>query len=293
MFEQTLKINVSEWVERAKADPVAYLQRQATEVTLNVIAMTAIPGKSLVLKGGILMGLVYDSPRHTTDIDLSSEFDAESKTDERIRSMFDNAFPRALANLGYADLVMKIHSIKKQPNKRISKFEEADFPALKLKISFAKRGTKQEVAMKAGKATSIVDVDISFNEPLQQIQILELTGGQELLAYSQTDLLAEKYRAMLQQVTRNRNRRQDVYDIHLIIERMQIDESTQTAILKALFIKCRSRRIEPAKDSLDNPEVKKRSAAEWDTMELEIGDVPEFENCFRLVREFYWDLPWE
>ena len=85
-------------------------------------------------------------------------------------------------------------------------FPDAKFPALKLKIASAKRGTAQERALQNGKAPVVIDADISFNEPMLQIQVLELTGGQELFAYGLVDLIAEKYRAILQQVPRNRYR---------------------------------------------------------------------------------------
>ena len=117
-----------------------------------------------------------------------------------------------------------------------------------MKVGFAKRGSNQHEAMLAGKAANIFDVDISFNESLQHTQILGLTDGQELLAYSLIDLIAEKYRAMLQQVERNRSRRQDVYDLKLLIERDEIDAKMRAQILESFFIKCRSRHIEPKKN---------------------------------------------
>ena len=146
--------------------------------------------------------------------------------------------------------------------------------------------------MLAGKATNILDVDISFNEPLQHTQILGLTDGEKLLAYSLIDLIAEKYRAMLQQVERNRSRRQDVYDLKLLIERDEIDAEMKEQILESYLIKCRSRHIEPEKTSLESTEIKKRSAAEWDTMKLEVGDLPDFEESYQQVANFYKSLPW-
>ena len=71
---------------------------------------------------------------------------------------------------------------------------------MKFKIVSAQRNTRQEKALHEGKVLGLIALDISFNEPLQQIQILKLTGGQELRAYSLADLNAEKIRAMLQQV---------------------------------------------------------------------------------------------
>ena len=123
--------------------------------------------------------------------------------------------------------------------------------------------------------------------------MLSLTGGEELRAYSLVDLIAEKYRAMLQQVVRNRSRRQDVYDLHLLIDDDAIEGERRAQILDAFLEKSRSRHIEPTQDSLDDPEVKRRSGAEWNTLELEIGNVPDFETCFARVRDFYQKLPWE
>lgn len=289
MSEPHLEINVAGWVERAKADPIAYRQRQTVEVTLNAIAMTAALNEKLFLKGGILMGLAYDSPRQTADVDLTTLFRAGPEIDAQIAELMNAAFPRAAARLGYVDLIAKVHSIKRMP-KRI--FEDAEFPALKIKVAFAVRGTKQEKALEEGLAPGVIDVDISFNEPLRQLQILELTGGQELQAYSLVDLMAEKYRAMLQQKERDRNRRQDVYDLNRLIESEKIDDGSRAQLLDAFIEKCRPRYIEPTAQSLDDPEIKTRSGKEWETIELEVGEIPKFEDCYSNVSEFYRSLPW-
>ena len=291
MSETVLQIDVAGWVERAKDDPVAYRQRQAAEITLNAIAITAPLNEKLYLKGGILMGLAYDSPRQTADIDLTADLIVSADVDNTIRDLLDNAFPRAAAALGYVDLIVRTNSIRRQP--RPGNFETAEFPALKLKVGYAVRGSRQERALLDGKAADVIDLDISFNEPTSAIQILNLTGGEALRAYSLVDLIAEKYRAMLQQVVRNRNRRQDVYDLHLLIQGDVLDEAARLKTLNAFLEKCRSRHIEPTRESLDDPEVKRRSGTEWETLELELGDVPDFEVCFARVKEFYRDLPWE
>ena len=283
-------VDVAGWVERVKADPVAYAQRRAAEITLNAIAMTPPLNAKLYLKGGVLMGLAYDSPRQTSDIDLTTSFDVAADIDITIRDLLDGAFPRAAAALGYADLVLKFNSIKKQP--RPNEFETASFPALTVRVGFAKRGSKQEDLLKQRKAVDVIDVDISFHEPTRAIEVLNLTGGEKLLAYGLVDLMAEKYRAMLQQVSRNRNRRQDVYDLHMLIASSVIDAEMQADILAVFLDKCRARHIDPTHASLDDPEVKRRSGVDWDTLKLELGAVPEFERCYERVRVFYHALPW-
>ncbi len=290
MSDQSLEIDVAAWVERARQDPVAWRERQATEITLNAIAMAAPLNQKLYLKGGVLMGLAYNSPRQTADIDLTADIPMSADLDKTIRQLLDSTFPRAAAALGYADLVVKINSVRRQP--KASHFETAEFPALQFKIGYAERGSSQERALLDGKAADVIEVDISFNEPTNSIQVLRLTGGEALRAYSLVDLIAEKYRAMLQQVTRNRYRRQDVYDLNLLIDDPEIDERCRIQMLQVFLEKSRSRHIEPSIDSLDEPEVKRRSSAEWDSLKLEIGDIPDFESCFNRVREFYRGLPW-
>ena len=243
----------------------------------------------MFLKGGILMGLAYDSPRQTTDIDLTTALAVESGVGNKVQELLDSEFPRAAAALGYADLIVKIHSVRHQPK---AIFPKANFPALKLKIASAKRGTAQEMALQEGKTPVVIDADISFNELLLQIQVLELTGGQELFAYGLVDLIAEKYRAILQQVPRNRYRRQDVYDLDRLIVRNEIDDALQAQILTALVVKCKARQLKPTHASLDDPEIKERAGAGWRSMELELGEVPDFEVCFTRVSEFYRNLPW-
>lgn len=139
----------------------------------------------------------------------------------------------------------------------------------------------------------MIDVDISFNDPLNHVQVLQLTGGKELHAYGLVDLVAEKYRALLQQVPRNRYRRQDVYDLDVLIPDILADGIAPGDILDALHEKCSVRDLEPNHQSLDNVEVKDRAGRDWNTMGLEFADLPEFEGCYERVATFYRSLPWD
>lgn len=289
MSEPALEINVAGWVDKARADPTTFRQRQAVEITLNAIAETAPLNEKLYLKGGILMGLAYGSPRQTADIDLTAAFDPDADVDEKLAGLLDSALPRAAARLGYTDLVLKIHSIKKQPKKI---FQTADAPALKMKVAFAVRNTAEVDDLRAGKVPRLIEIDISFNEVLKHFQVLELTGGSELRAYSLSELVAEKYRSVLQQKERNRNRRQDTYDLAMLLREHEYDDALRMEILSTFVEKCRSRKIEPTIDSLDDEEVRRRSSIDWDTLRLELGQVPDFEGCYTLVRDFYRALPW-
>lgn len=87
---------------------------------------------------------------------------------------------------------------------------------------------------------------------------MELTDNATLLAYSLNDLIAEKYRAILEQVERNRERRQDVFDLGILIRKPGLKPAE---IVNSLISKCEFREISPKFDSISNPEIKERSGA--------------------------------
>lgn len=105
--------------------------------------------------------------------------------------------------------------------------------------------------------------------------------------------MAEKYRALLQQIPRNRYRRQDVYDLDMLLPGVLADGIAPADILEALLKKCSACRLEPNHWSLDNTEIKNRAGRDWNTMELEIDDLPEFEDSYERVAAFYRSLPWD
>ena len=290
MSERPHPVDVAAWGRarrarscRASATPSSgdHPQRHRHDGPLNT---------ELFLKGGILLGLAYGNPRQTTDIDLTAGFAADGDIHDRIGTLLNSAFPRAAASLGYADLVLRIQSAKGRPNHI---FPDAEFPALKLRIAYARRGTNEERALNKGSASSVIDVDISFNEPLNHVQVLQQTGGQELYAYGLIDLVAEKFRALLQQIPCNRYRRQDVYDLDVPIRDVPVDGVAAGDTLLALKEKCSARRLTPNRRSLDDSEVRLRAARDWNTMELEIDELPEFEDCYERVAAFYRSLPWD
>src|SRR5690606_24880128 len=90
-----------------------------------------------------------------------------------------------------------------------------------------------------GKAVNIVNIDYSFNEQSFHKEIIKIDGA-EFEAYSIIELVAEKIRAILQQKTRNRNREQDIYDLHFIltnINRFGFSKEEKGLILDTLFKK--------------------------------------------------------
>lgn len=286
-----LNVDLAAWVNEARADPVKFRARQVTEILLHAVGLSPILRASLVLKGGTLMSLAFGSPRTTQDVDFTAAADPDDLPDH-LRDALDTALRRATAELGYVDLLCRVQSFKYQP--RRDGFEECQAPALQVTIGSALRGTGEVARLERGAAPQVLGVDISFKEPLLDAQELRLDElAVSLQAYSHAEVIAEKLRALLQQPLRNRGRRQDVYDIAYLLER--IEDIELPAMVHAFLIeKCRARGFEPTHDMIDDPAVAERASREWATLadELPRGTLPAFEERFAVVRAFYRSLPW-
>jgi len=285
-------VDIKAWIDRARRDPLAYVERQATEIVL--CAIGSIPGyeSRFFLKGGILMAVVYESPRGTADMDFTIDLRAEPGIAGKLREELDRALPRVAASLGYPDLVLRMQTIREQPRPFGS--AGVSYLALQMKIAYARRGTRVEESLARGQGPHVIDLEVSFNEPIHAIQIVRLgEEGPLISAYGLTDLIAEKFRALLQQVSRNRYRRQDIYDIAHLVERFALDESELVAILGSFHEKCAARGIEPTVESISNPQLIERARSEWNTLIQEIGELPDFDVCFAKVEALYRALPWE
>ena len=209
-----------------------------------------------------------------------------------MQEALNNAFPSTAAQLGYPDIICKIQTIKFFPKgDGFSKFKA---PAFKITAGYARKGSPQEKKVKEGKCSKVLHVDVSFKEPIGGIQILRLgNNGSEIAAYSLKDIIAEKYRSLLQQEDRKRYRRQDVYDLNMLISQFSFDTEELKEIQALLLEKSHARDILPNINSLQEEEIIKRAKSEWETLSLEIGKLPNFDDCFVKVNAFYRDLPWE
>lgn len=287
------RISLEKWVEQARADSATHLSRQATEIILNAISMTPSFGGHLFLKGGLLMSIRYGSPRTTTDVDFTCDLEPKHDIVEQFKNEVNSLLPSASARLGYTNIKLNVQSLKQRPREFGSRPQS--FPALDVKIGYARTGSIEEERLKAGGAYTTISMDISFSEPKCNKEILFFTESDNIiLAYSIIDLIAEKFRAQLQQVSRGREqpRRQDIYDIARLTDTHSFSDDQKTALLAALKEKCGARNLFPDVNSLSNPDVKRLAGLEWSTIKQEVGELPAFETCFAKADKLYRSLPW-
>ena len=244
----------------------------------------------MIMKGGILLALGYDSSRYTKDIDFSTatklgKFDLESFLDQ-----FRAGLIEAVEQLDYG-LDCRVQIYRQKPPR-----SDATFPTIRINVGYAyKNNTSAHKRLLNNNSTQIVQIDYSLNEPEGEPEVLEVEDGLVIRIYSFHDLVAEKFRALLQQEVRNRFRRQDIYDLNLLLHSHPLsgDLQTKERVLSSLRTRASARELQVNKESLNNPEIKRRSERDYETLSSEIEEqLPDFQEVFGRVRTYYESLPW-
>jgi len=239
------------------------------------------------------MAVRYKSSRYTEDVDFSTSEKYSDIDDKEFKIEIESALSIACDEIPY-NIVCQLQTFKSQPKDA----KNASFPSLKLTIGYCNR--KDESSMRRlerGEAVKVVSVDYSFNEDTHELDELYISDDDHLGVYSYNEVIAEKLRSILQQKSRKRNRRQDVYDIYyLLTDCAEPSEEEGFSILRILKEKSKGRLEEGEVNrmAMRDPEIVERSKKEYEFMEEEVeGDLPEFYVAFEKVKNFYESLPWE
>ena len=282
------KFNIKEWVE---ADPDQAAFRQAVHTVLTAISGTPFLQTSMIMKGGVLLALGYNSSRYTQDIDFSTAVRLPEFNQKKFKSRLDAGLLFAAESLGYG-LDCRIQGIVQKPAQ-----EDASFPTIQTKVGYAYKSKPAEHRrLLAGQATKVIKLDYSLNEPVGHVEFYELEDGNEIRTYSLIELIAEKFRALLQQQVRNRMRGQDVYDLyHLFTMHPELvaEDETKNKILERLIEKSAIRNLSISVESLANADIRRRTEEDYKKRysEMEEG-LPPFDTLYKRVEEYYRSLPW-
>lgn len=283
------EVKIAQWVRSADSDESKEF-RAAVHTILSAISAEKELKANMVLKGGILLAIRYQSHRFTKDIDLSTAQTLKDIQPQNIATALERSLVNMVETLDYG-LDCRVQAYKVQPANQ----PDATYPSIKFTIGYAYKGTPKHRRLMNLLSPSVISIDYSLNESTPNIDNFELAQGEELLVYSLTDLIAEKFRSLLQQEERNRYRRQDIFDLCILLQCIDtVDSVEKKKILDSLLEKSSARGIEPAADSFENEELKRRAKQYYSTIADEIeGDLPDFEESFEYVGNFYKSLPWE
>jgi predicted nucleotidyltransferase component of viral defense system len=286
-IEKIEELDLPAWVRAAPSDKKDF--REAVHIVLNAISTSAALRSKMVMKGGMLMAIRYGSSRFTKDADFSTVDMYKSGDEKAILAELDKQLDASNDALAYDTICLR------QTAEIRPKRDDAKFPTLSLSIGYAPQSKAKEMQkLRALQSAKVVKIDYSYNEAVFDVEVIALTDGEELQAYSFLNLMAEKLRSLLQQPTRKRKRRQDVYDLNLLITECDgLNQEERQHLLGLIVDSCAARDIVATKTSIANPDVKAMAAKGYEDLEAEVAEtLLDFEHAYTAVQDFYEALPW-
>ena len=281
-------LDIKKWVEDASKEQTEF--RAAVHTLFWAISNSEFLRERMYIKGGLLLALRYQSTRFTRDADFStSEMYVEFEKDKFLAEL-KVRLSVAVESLDY-NLDCRILSHKVNPSG-----DDKSFQTLSIKIGHAYKGSKKHKTLIRGNCPSVLEIDYSFNEQSRKIDVVCIDGeNNNLLAYSLPDLIAEKFRSIIQQKVRKRVRRQDAYDIFILMSKIELEKKKlKKDVLASLLLKSESRNLKVDRRSLRDEEVIRRSKADYETLAQEIeGELQPFEEVYGKIRKYYESLPWD
>lgn len=254
--------DIRPWAEAAGVTVDEARIRFAQYAVLRVIAAVRPLREGLVFKGGNALDFVWQPNRSTIDLDFSVDHTSSLAMPDavRIRTLLERGSPVVSAELG---VVLKVHRV--QPNPRGT---DRDFVTFEASMGYAlpdEERLRQRMAQ-GEPSTHAIKLDISINEPIGSTLLIELSPGSQIRVATMEDIVAEKLRALLQQPIRNRQRRQDLLDIAVILqEHPEVDRSLVSEFLLA---KANARDVPVSRSAFRNPEVVGRAREGYAELEV-------------------------
>ena len=285
-----MQINWDDWIENG-GDPRWKPLRQAVHIVLLSISKCESLKDHMMLKGGILMALCYESSRFTRDIDFSQKAKYQEGDEAKLLGELSNAIKDSINEVDYG-LDCSVQSSQLKPPSE----KNPTFPTLNVKIGYAYNyDTKMHQRLIKGHSPTVLEIDFSFNETTKSAEEFSISEGHTLLRYSIIDLMAEKFRALLQQEKRNRYRGQDLYDLLFLIRRLpsQLQEN-KSEILQALIASSKSKDLNLTQESMSKGKTREMTKQEYDLLDstVEAGTLVNFDVAYDEVTDFYKSLPW-
>ena len=268
------------------------LESEASKAVL--FAFSAVPylRKGCVLKGGNALKMAYQSPRTSVDLDftLANDFTTDAEAHEKLLHDFCESLKKGLsrAELRYPFTLRIVRAVVRPQDQ-----DPRTFPGFEIKIGYAdKRRNYSPGAIDRHLQHNTLKIDISLNEVICENAPFQL-GEFAISIATLNDIIAEKLRAILQQVPRKRNRPGDFYDIWYFFTHhsaaLDLDKISAYLLDKTEGREKQELRI--SKEAFENPEVHQRGSVRFELLGDTIdGAMPTFEEASRALMKLVADL---
>lgn len=233
----------------------------------------------LVLKGGYALKHIYKSPRASVDIDFTKIKNLSNKPDKQLQKLLDEinnelneSLKSVIKEFNYTDMRVQSSSVK-PANKKLRQH-----PSLEIKIGYSRK-------KKSPPYSDVVKLEISLNDIICEYQYFQ-EGTSRLRVSSLNDIIAEKLRAILQQIERDRYRPRDVFDIWFFHTKIP-DMFDYGKISNFFEIKSKGKlRAEMInKQAFRHDDIKKRASRDYTLLNDTISGIPlpSFDEAFTEV----------
>lgn len=251
--------DIEKWSQRHGTTKDEARQRFMQFVILEAIATSPQLRTNLAFKGGNALRLLFLNRRTTKDLDFTAEKGFPDNKDE-IRRILNAALK---ITMNRNEVKCRCQSIRRNPPG-----SEKTFPTYQIKIGYRFPGDRYfiDFEKRDKPVSSVIELELSLNDEVCETTMNSLTeaSSARLKTCTLEDIIAEKLRALLQQVIRNRNRKQDLSDVVQMF-RKRSSEIDVKKISDYFVRKCRVRNIYPTKEMF-NDDVKARAAYEYETL---------------------------
>jgi len=235
-------------------------------VILESISSSADLALRIAFKGGNALRFVHGNMRATLDLDFTAVPDfPDDKV--RIKELLDAALKRGERK---HTVKARCQSVKRNPASL-----EKTLPTYRIKVCYQFPGDKDfqnfdELLEKKKSFSAVIEVEISLNDVLCETMSQDV-GASKLRVCTLEDIIAEKLRALLQQIPRNRSRPQDVFDISSMLRSGRALDVEKVALF--LVKKSEARNIYARKSAFDEY-VRANAEAAYNDLEIVGGRIP-------------------
>lgn len=255
-------LEIESWANHERVTALEGGRRYAQSLILRAIGQSNPIRESLILKGGNALEFAYQPNRSTTDMDFSliRHHGPLTLVINTLYRQLDTTLN--VINDGYGTF-LRLQSIRQNPPG-----EHMLFPTITARVAYAlPNQPRQHERLISGKpGANVIPVEMSVNEVVCEWKLVSIGQDiREIRVATIEDIVAEKLRAILQQVIRNRHRNQDVLDIAVLLNNPEI-MLNRGRIAEYLIKKCAARDINATRSAFLNPEVRHRAATGYDDL---------------------------
>lgn len=245
---------LEDWRRQHKTTKEDARRRLVQFVVLASMSSSAALVSRVAFKGGNALQFMHGNLRSTLDLDFSADGDFPDNADA-IKQLMDNALRTTEQRYQFKAKCQSCH--RKPPGLDRTK------PTYDLKIGYQFAGDRYYRNFEEQRSfPQVVQLEISLNDVLCETAEHQLhPSAKPLRVCTLNDIIAEKLRALLQQIPRKRSRPQDVFDIASMV-RLHGNTLDLSKVSAFLVQKSEAREIVAAKSSF-NESVREKAIVNY------------------------------